>query len=106
MNVFLVINELLAEHTEENYQFSLMYFGTSMMSDLVIFEVILSPSIAYPIFIYSTGYLIGITTFAILGGMIKSSHNFYWVIFLTIPLLATTFVIFYILQRRELERFI
>ena len=67
LNVFLVLNELMNDHSDESLHFSLMYFGTSILSDLVIYTVVLSPTIAFPAFVYSPGYLIGIITFAILG---------------------------------------
>ena len=68
LNVFLIINELSNDHNYESLQFSLMYFGTSVMSDLAIYEILFSPSIAFPAFVYSPGYLIAILSYIILGG--------------------------------------
>ena len=74
LNVFIVLDELSkSEISDQSYLFSLIYFATSMFIDLVVYALILSPSILYPVF-YILGYLIGIVVFAI-SGEILSSHN-------------------------------
>ena len=67
-NVVLVMDVPSDQSTLELFELGSIYFFIGTMSDLMIYEILFSPSIAYPVFVYAPGNL-----FTIIVGTIVSS---------------------------------
>ena len=71
--------------------------------DLHIFEIVLSPSIAYPLF-YTPVYILAGVAMLIIHGDFETA-KFKRIAIYQIPPILSAFSIFYIVQRQELRRF-